>query len=167
MKNLDPSDAHLLRAAEGWLGLGLRAEAAAELDSISPEHQLHPDVLEARWAFHAHGREWEAALDAARALVRAAPDRSSGWLHQAYALRRAAGGGLPQAHAALKPAAKKFTREPIIPFNLACYACQLGQLEEARAWFQRALKLGGRKHITLMAMADEDLKPLWPELPPL
>jgi len=164
MQPLEAPDCHHLRAAEGWLELGSPTEAAAELSLIAPNHQRHPDVLEMRWALHAQARQWGAALEAARELVLAAPDRSSGWLHQAYALRRAVDGGLAQAHAALKPAAEKFKQEPIIPFNLACYACQLGQLDEARAWIKRALKLGGKGRIRLMALVDEDLEPLWPEI---
>ncbi len=164
MKELEPSDTHRLRAAEGWLGLGLPAEAAAELDALSPSCQRHPDVLEVRWILHAHSQRWDAALAAARELVLATPDRASGWLHRAYALRRAAGGGLTQAQAALQPAAERFPKEPTIPFNLACDACQLGQLDEARNWMKRAMKVGGRDVIRQMALADEDLKPLWSEL---
>ena len=164
MQPLEVPDSHHLLAAQGWLELGSPTEAAAELGLISPVHQRHPDVIEVRWTWHAHSRQWEAALEAARELVLAAPDRASGWLHQAYALRRAAGGGLPQAQEILLPAVEKFPKEPIIPFNLACYACQLGQLDEARKWLKRAMKVGGRESIKLIALADEDLKPLWPEL---
>jgi Flp pilus assembly protein TadD len=164
MKELDAEDAQRLRAAEGWLGLGLPADAAAELDAISPACQRHPDVLEARWTLHAHSRQWDAALTVARELVLTAPDRASGWLHQAYALRRTAHGGLTQARDLLQPAAGAFPKEPIIPFNLACYACQLGQLDEARTWMKRAMKVGGRQVIRQMALADEDLKALWPEI---
>ena len=164
MQPIEAPDGHHLRAAEGWLELGSPAEALAELALIAPEHQRHPDVLEMRWALHAHARQWDAALDAARELVLAAPDRASGWLHQAYALRRAMEGGLAQAREALKPAAKKFPKEPVIPFNLACYACQLGQIDEARGWVKRAMKVGGKESIKLMALTDEDLKPLWQEI---
>jgi Flp pilus assembly protein TadD len=164
MKPLEPPDSHRLNAAHGWLGLGSRAEAAAELDSISPEHQRHPDVLDARWTLHASECRWDEALDVARKLLRGAPDRAESWLHHAYALRRVADGGLAKAWEALKPAAEKFPEEPIIPFNLACYACQLGQLDEAREWLRRASKVGGKDKIKLMALVDEDLEPLWPEI---
>jgi len=164
MQKLEPPDSHYLNAAIGWLELGVRAEAVAELDQISPAHQRHPDVLEARWSLLAHERHWDAALVAARDLLTEAPTRSSAWLHHAYALRRAKGGGLQKAWGALLPAATKFPEEPIICFNLACYACQLQQLDEARGWLKRAMKIGGREHIKLMALVDEDLKPLWKEI---
>ena len=164
MPPLDPPDSHHLNAANGWLELGLRAEATAELELISPAHRQHPDVLGTRWTLLAGESRWEEALVVARTLMKAAPDRAEGWLHQAYALRRAAEGGLQKAWGALLPAATKFQEEPIICFNLACYACQLGQLDEARGWLKRAMKLGGRDRVKLMALVDEDLEPLWKEI---
>lgn len=164
MQKLEPPDSHYLNAAIGWLELGVRAEAAAELDQISPDHQRHPDVLETRWSLLARENRWDDALAAARDLLAEAPARSSAWLHHAYALRRAADGGLQKAWGALLPAATKFPEEPIICFNLACYACQLEQLDEARGWLKRAMKIGRREHIKLMALMDEDLKPLWKEI---
>jgi tetratricopeptide (TPR) repeat protein len=161
---LEPPDAHHLNASLGWLGLGLRGEAKTELELISRANQGHPDVLEARWAIHAGEREWDTALEVARKLQAAAPERADGWLHHAYALRRATDGGLDQAWEALKPAAEKFPKEPIIPYNLSCYACQRQQLDEARAWFKRALKIGGKERIKPMALADPDLEPLWAEI---
>jgi Flp pilus assembly protein TadD len=164
MQKLEPPDSHCLNAAIGWLELGVRDEAAAELDRISPAHQRHPDVLEARWSLLAHANRWDDALVAARDLLAEAPARSSAWLHHAYAMRRAADGGLQKAWGALLPAATKFPNEPIICFNLACYACQLGELDEARGWLKRAMKIGRRERIKLMALVDEDLKPLWKEI---
>ena len=53
-----------------------------------------------------------------RALLRRAPSARSGWLHQAYALRRVPDGGVQKAWEALLPAFEKFPKEPTIPFNL-------------------------------------------------
>jgi Flp pilus assembly protein TadD len=162
--SLEPPDSHYLNAALGWLGLGRRDDARAELERISLALQEHPDVLEAWWMLHAEERQWQTALEVARKILRVAPDRSSGWLHHAYALRRTPGGNLEQANEALKPAAKKFPHEPIISYNLACYACQLQRLDEARSWLCRALQLGGREQVKRMALEDGDLEPLWEEI---
>ena len=164
MQPLEPPDSHFLNAAIGWLELGVRAEARAELNLISPEHQRHPDVLEACWAICAEERQWDDALDVARKLLQRAPDRPSGWLHHAYALRRTSEGGLEKAWAALKPAAEKFPKEELIPYNLSCYACQLQQLDEARIWLKRALKIGDKERIKQQALSDPDLQPLWDEI---
>ena len=164
MQKLEPPDTHYFFAAIGWLELGNLAEARAELAQISPARQEHPDVLEVRWAISVEQKSWEEALQAAQALLRRAPERSSGWLHQAYALRRTPGGGLQKAWDALLPSFDKFPKEPIIAFNLACYACQMRQLDVARDWLQRALKIGGKGKIKAMALMDSDLEPLWEEI---
>ena len=69
------------------------------------------------------------------------------------------GGGLPRAWDILRPTADRFPTEPTVAFNLACYACQMGRLEEAREWLAKAIALGGEP-IAKMAQEDEDLKPL-------
>ncbi len=164
MHKLEPPDTHYLLAAVGWLELGNRAEAQAELAHVSPAQQNHPDVLELRWLILAEEKRWEEGLKVARALVRRAPERSSGWLHQAYALRRARDGGLEKAWEALLPAFEKFPTEAIIPFNLSCYACQMRQLDVAREWLRRAVQIGGKEAIKRMALKDADLEPLWAEI---
>jgi len=164
MTKLEPPDAFGLSAALGWLELGNPTEALIELDRLTPANRSHAGVLEVRFAVLAELKDWTQAFVAANELVRVVPDSASGWLHRAYALRRVPNGGLAPAWDALLPAADMFKNESIIPFNLACYACQLNRLEEARLWFQRALKIGERSEIKRMALADDDLKPLWPEI---
>jgi Flp pilus assembly protein TadD len=164
MPKLEPPDTHYLSAAVGWYELGNLAEAESELELISSPRRNHPDVLEVRWMLLARANRWDEGVKVAEDLVRAAPRRSSGWLHRAYALRRAGNGGLQQAWDALLPAAGKFPRESTIPYNLSCYACQMGRLDEARSWLRQALAVGGEKKVRAMALQDEDLKPLWPEL---
>jgi predicted Zn-dependent protease len=160
----EPPDLHRLNAALGWLGLNSPADARTELDGISPALQSHPAVLEARWLLFAHEKNWPEALAVAERELQAAPGNSAGWLHRAYALRRVADGGLAQAWDALLPAVEKFPDEAVIAYNLSCYACQLNQLNTARVWLKRALKIGGQDEIKKMALNDDDLKPLWPEI---
>lgn len=164
MKPLLTPDAHHYNAAVGWLELGNRVEARAELALISQENFQHPLVLNLRWSLDAEEKKWDAALVTAQEIIAVLPDDAAGWLHCAYALRRAKSGGLEKALAFLEPAADMFPSEPVIAFNLACYACQLNQLDEARQWLKRASKIGGEEDIRFMALADDDLKPLWAEL---
>ena len=164
MKPLLAPDAHHYNAAVGWLELGNRVEARVELQSISSENVHHPLVLELRWSLDAEEKKWDAALVTAQHIITVLPDDATGWLHCAYALRRVKIGGVDKALAFLEPAAQQFPDEPVIAFNLACYACQLGQLDEARRWLKRASEIGGEKEMCAMALADEDLKPLWAEI---
>ncbi|MBU6399623.1 MAG: tetratricopeptide repeat protein [Verrucomicrobia bacterium] len=160
MKPLPPPDCFHLSAAVGWLELGNPREARAELEAIALERRGHPDVLEVRWQVEARSGQWERCRELAGVLVAQAPERPSTWVLQAYALRRAAGGGLRPAWDALRPAAERFPQEAIIPYNLACYACQMGQPGEAWSWLKRALKLGDARQIKAMALEDPDLEPL-------
>ena len=164
MLNLEPPDTFSLSAALGWLGLGNAVEALAELEGVSPANRSHPAVLEVRWAIQAEMKQWNLALETAEELVRVLPGKVGGWLHRAYALRRAPGGGLAQAWDALLTAAKKFPKQPLVAFNLACYACQLHRMDDARHWLNRAMEISDKAEITQMALADSDLEPLWPEI---
>jgi tetratricopeptide (TPR) repeat protein len=164
MSKLEPPDAFALSAALGWIELGNPAEALVELERVAPANQSHPGVLQLRWAALAELKRWPEALAAAGELVRVEPDNVSGWLHQAYALRRVPQGGLSVAWDALRPAADRFADEPVVAFNLACYAAQMGQLDEARSWLKQAIERGNAKDVKQMALSDADLKPLWPEI---
>lgn len=164
MEPLQPPECHYLSCAAGWVELGNTEEAEKELGSLGPAWQQHPDVLEVRWMIRARQERWEDALQIARSLLHAAPERVSGWIHQAYALRRAPRGGLAAAWDVLRPATGRFPQEPIVAYNLSCYACQMQRLDESRSWLKRAMALGGKEEIRKQALADEDLKPLWSEI---
>ncbi len=164
MRALQPPDTHCLSAAVGWLELGNLAEAKAELAQVQGPHQSHPDVLEVRWLIAAEEHQWQEGLQVAESLIKAAPERPSSWLHQAYAVRRIPGGTVQKAWDALLPAYEKFPKEPVIPYNLSCYACQMEQLDVARLWLKRAAEVGSKERIKRMALEDPDLKPLWQEI---
>ena len=61
----------------------------------------------------------------------------------------------------LSPVATKFPADPTIPYNLACYTAQLGDLVAAGDWLAQAMRLGNQKEIRLQAIEDSDLAPLW------
>jgi len=164
MSDLDFQLAHQLNSVLGWLELGNLKEARAELEHLAVEHADDPDVLEIRWTLHGREADWEGALAVAERLFEVRPESSVSWLHRAYALRRAASGGLVRAAEALRPAFEKFPDDPTIPFNLACYACQLGKLSDARTWLREAFQRGEHRHIKTMALSDTDLEKLWSEI---
>jgi hypothetical protein len=63
----------------------------------------------------------------------------------------------------LLPALDRFPKEPTIPYNLACYACVLGRVEEARRLLERAITISGvhGDQVKLQALDDPDLNGLW------
>lgn len=155
---------HAANAVSGWVELGSLAEAKAELALIPRAHLSDSRVLEARWQLHAAEKDWASGLPIAEELILVSPEKPGGWLCRAYALRRIEGGGLPQAWECLVEAWTKFPKEPVLPYNLACYACQMGQLEQAKKLLLESLKLGRQSTIKKMALADADLKPLWDDI---
>ena len=81
-----------------------------------------------------------------------------------YSTSRTRNGGLSVARTILSDATKKIPIVPVIPYNLACYACQLGNLKEARQSLEKAFALGDSKQLKLMALDDPNLEPLWKEI---
>ncbi|HOW65543.1 MAG TPA: tetratricopeptide repeat protein [Candidatus Paceibacterota bacterium] len=156
---MEPPDIHHLHAAEGWLALGNIEEARIEFDKIRPDYHHRPEALNVSWQIQAQQKNWDACVHLAELLIEAAPDQPAGWIHRSYSLHE-----MKLTQAAwdkLLPAVNRFPKECIIPYNLACYACQLGHLDTAREWLEKAMKLGDAKRITAMAMTDPDLRPLW------
>jgi tetratricopeptide (TPR) repeat protein len=162
MKPLEPPDSLHLLAAQGWLELGNHIEANEELENIAPQLRAHPDVLKVRWEVYAAAKKWEATLDIAAALIQLDPDDPLGWVHRSYALhelRRTA-----EARDNLLRVVDKFPMSATMRYNLACYACQLGRLEQAKQWLEKAFALGDAKQMKLAALDDPDLEPLWKEI---
>jgi tetratricopeptide (TPR) repeat protein len=159
MKPLEPPDSFHLMAAEGWLDLGDHREAARELENIKPKLRLHPDVLELNWKIFAQDKNWIRCREIGQALIRAVPERASGWIDLSFALHELQ--QTEQAFENLLKVASRFPDHPLIPYNLACYTCQLGRLWEAQQWLAQAMKIGDAGKIKAQALQDIDLKPIW------
>ena len=162
MKSLEHPDSLHLRAAQGWLELGDYLEADEELERISPPLRVHPDVLLLRYEVYAKAEKWEGAFRLTSALVDIVPHEPYGWINQSFALRKMPSRGSKAAWDALLPVAVNFPDNPIIPYKLACYACQLGQLKDARAWLSLSFLL--YNELKPMALDEPDLEPLWLEI---
>jgi hypothetical protein len=165
MPPLEPPDTFALAACEGWLELGNPAEAEAEWERLSHACRHHPAALEIRWHILARGERWIEAVAVGDELVACAPDSCAGWLHRAYAVRRASPTGLSDAWEVLRPAADLFPGEETVAYNLACYATQLGRDDEGWEWFLRALQISSDPaRVRRMAVLDADLTPLLPRI---
>ncbi|MBX3731331.1 MAG: tetratricopeptide repeat protein [Verrucomicrobiae bacterium] len=158
MNALEYPDRHHVVAAEGWFELGCDPEAMTELGRLSPAGQCHPDPLELRWRILARARNWAAALEVSGQMTQVAPDRPEGWIQLSFTLHEL--GRTRDAWNLLLPMASRFPEDSVIPYNLACYACQLGELKAAQQWLERAARMRPRKEIKGMALSDPDLAPL-------
>lgn len=158
MQPLEPPDSHHLQAAIGWLELGNAPEAEAEWLKVDEGQRQRPDVLDVRWRIQAAQKAWSDALSTARTLLEVAPQSPIGWINHSYTLHELR--RTQEAWDHLLPIAEKFPKISVIAYNLACYACQLGQLDQAQKFLERAIKLKGKDAVKAMALADPDLRPL-------
>ncbi len=160
--HLSDADRTQLDAAQGWLGLGNWREANEELDRIPPRLRAHPEVLKARYAVCAKAERWELALEIAQSLSIELPHNSFGFVYTAYALHRL---NRPQeAYETLCPVMERFPEDVSIRYDLACYACEIGNLKDAMSHLERAIDLAGTKDIRLKALDDPALEKLWVDI---
>jgi len=162
IRDLGINDRRYLESAQGWLGLGRWMEANEELELITPKMRAHPDVLCVRWEVYAAAKKWEMAAEIARSISVMLPDFAFGWIHWAYSLHEMK--RTKEAWGVLLPVADKFPGEHTIPYNLACYACQLGDAKAGWQWLEKALEIADESAVKLQALEDPDLEPLWREI---
>jgi predicted Zn-dependent protease len=161
MKSIQPPESLYLEAAKGWYMLGDLTEARRELDALHRTFQEHPDVLEVRFAIASKEKQWTECMEISAALLSVAPHRPTSWINCAVTLHELK--QTQEAWDALYTVREKFPEVSTIPYNLACYACQLGRMEVSRKYLRKALSKGG-KLLRTFAMEDPDLKPLWGEI---
>ncbi|MBI4657417.1 MAG: tetratricopeptide repeat protein [Verrucomicrobia bacterium] len=145
-------------AAQEFLKAGNHAGARQIVEQLAAEDLQHADVLEIRWELAAQDGNWELALELAKALGRLAPENEFAWMWQACSLNEL--NRTEEALDTLVLAFEKFPQSPTIPYNLACCSCRLKRLEDGWRWLTKAIEIGGRAEIKLMALDDPDLLPL-------
>ncbi len=158
METLGTPDSHHLRAAMGWFEAGRHLDAHTELEKISPEKRIHPDVLQMRWHLHSQTERWDACLETASAQIKHFPNRPEGWIHQSIALHNLNRTG--EAFVALLAVCEKFPANWKVPYNLACFCVRLRRPEEAKSWLRQAMQID-QDSVRLAGRIDPDLKPLW------
>lgn len=162
MNALTQAERFQIEAAEGWLMLGNPIEAHEELEKIGGEASCHPAVLSMRWQVYAAARWWEAAFVVSKALCELAPHSPEAWICQANTLRNYK--GVIEAWSMLLGVVSKFPKDAIIRYNLACYAAQMGLLEESCGWLVQAFEMEESVELKLAAIYDPDLQPLWDKI---
>jgi predicted Zn-dependent protease len=155
-----PELERLIQPAIGYLQLGLMEEAEEEIEALPPEAKTEKIVLELQVEIHSGTYSWQRMREVAGILAHEWPDDSQHWISLAYATRRCR--SITEAEIILLKAVKLHPKEPMIHFNLACYAAQSGELTAARERLAQAVMLDPAAR--LMAMKDPDLEPLWADL---
>ena len=89
-----------------------------------------PEVLEIRVEIYRGLKNWKLMQTVAKKLTDYDPDEARWPLAWAYATRRAE--SIEATRKILVEAWKDHEKEPLFPYNIACYMCQLGQIEIAK-----------------------------------
>ena len=153
----------ILSAAQGWLELGTAREAMQELHGIEAPWNQHPAVLEVTWSAQAKLKQWDQCVDLADQLISRLPEHESGWIHRSYALHELR--RTEEALDKLSECSARFPKSTTIPYNLACYHAQLGKVDAARAWLEKAFgRSEDPKSLKEQALQDADLKSLHSEI---
>jgi len=144
-----------LQYATGHLELGMLKEAAAELDAIGQSDQLLPEVISVRIDLHMHAKHWSQVIKFSQELIRLSPSDDKGWISHAFALREL--DRIDEAQTVLLEAEPIHGKKcGVLHYNLACYACLLGNKPEAKRRLMIALKMD--KSWKQSALEDPDLK---------
>jgi predicted Zn-dependent protease len=114
------------------------------------------DVLALRVLVLQEQENWPTLAEVAGKLVVRQPLEPAWWVTWAFAMRRSQ--SLAAAEAILIEGERKHPDEATIQFNLGCYACQRGDITEARRRVDRAIALDASYREA--AASDPDLAPL-------
>ena len=151
---MDPQLQRRLLAASGFAELSLFQEAVEELEELPASSKQVPAVLVVWLEVYQRWQKWSEAESVALRLLEMDPEEPAWLIALAYAVRRSR--GLPFANEILSRAGEKFPNCGTIHFNLACYAAQLGRLDDARQHLGRAIQID--KEFAAMAKTDPDLE---------
>ena len=162
MKPLPRTDAMHLEAAHGWLELGDHVSTYDETEKITPQLRAHPDVLELRWKIFAKALKWQDCLSIAETVADVVPRRATSWLLLASTLRSM--GQLEDAYNALIEVIDGFEDNAPIRFQLACYAAELGNLQEAKKWLEEAIARDDSKEMKMLALKEKASDALWKDI---
>jgi len=154
-------DRRHLEYARGYIELGMVAEATHELEAIASEARMSTEALRVWVDLHMESKQWNQVVAAAKPVCEATPKDFGAWIAWAYALRELQ--QVKEAQAVLLRAEPLHsTNCAVLHYNLACYACLLGNKKEALRRLAVACKMDDQWKAA--ALEDEDLRALWGDI---
>lgn len=146
-----------LRAADGYLYLGMPGEALGEIENLDPVEQSESPVMRAQVRVLLHLRKWRQAEELSEFGTTIYPEENEFMVQRAFALHQQKRGG--DAVNVLMSAPEWIRRTGILHYNLACYEAQLGDISTARKCIHTAFELNAA--FKKNARKDPDLQRLW------
>ena len=143
----------VIRAATGWLELGMPDDALVELSALSVDERLDRKVLELELAARMAKGDWKKASGTALELCGQAVDEPDFFLSAAYCLHEA--GETEEARKCLLSGPRILEGFPVYHYNMACYLWTLGAKDEAKGHLDTAV--GMDDSFLEAARSDRDL----------
>ena len=142
--------------AVGYANLGMVTDALDELERLSPAMSSDGGVMEFKLRLLERAQRWSEAASLAAKLAASHPGEARWFVAWAFAKRRS--DSIETASKILSEAASLHPKDPLIQFNLGCYAAQRGDLNAAQTHVRRAIELN--HDLEKLAHEDPDLEPL-------
>jgi predicted Zn-dependent protease len=147
-------------AAQGYVELGLFAEAREELGALPENVFDRTDVIELTVLLLMGEQRWEEALTHARQLCEAEPDEPGGFIHAAYCLHEM--GRTREAIDVLVRGPASLQGKAVFFYNMGCYRARLGEVDAAVEMLQAAFRKD--ESLRRAARRDPDLDAVRPRL---
>ena len=154
---MSPENERQIEIAMGYFELGMLDDAIVELASLGSRGRF--SVLSAWSAGLRMAERWSEMLPLTRKMVELYPTEAECWASLADATRNSV--SLEAGLELLETARHHFPDDGHILFQIGCYCCQLGRLDEARTALREAVS--SNRVWAKIAVQDRDLSPLWPE----
>jgi hypothetical protein len=141
------------RLCGAWYVLG----GNTELDKIDPFNRAAPEVLALRIAIYRGLEKWELMQEIAKRLAEfpARPhsvDNLARICDSASRFDSGSEGSSAEGRA-------EVSKEAAIKYNLACYFCQTGDIQNAKNYLKKAFEIDLNWRVA--ALDDIDLQPIW------
>ncbi len=143
----------IIRAASGWLELGMPEDALNEIKSLPKEHSGEKLVLELRLAAEMAMFQWKAAAETAKLLCVEAVDEPDFFLSAAFCLHEL--GETDEARKWLLRGPDVLSEMAVFHYNMACYLWTLGEKERAHNHLAKAFEMD--ESFKESALHDKDL----------
>ena len=143
----------IIRAASGWLELGMPEDALEELEGLSPADRETKKALELKLAAQMTKKVWKAASETAIRLCNQSVDEPDYFVNAAYCFHE--NGETEEARKWLQRGPETLSEMPVFHYNMACYLWKLGENERARNHLSKAVEMD--ESFMESARHDEDL----------
>lgn len=149
-----------ITAALGYLELGMFDDAVDELHCLPVERLAHPGILQLESTIQIRGGRFEQALEISTHLCQVSPESPIPWLDKAFCLHELE--RTVEAKACLLKGPDSLKKEATYYYNLACYDAQLGSIDHARDYLEKAVSMDAG--FLIASKTDPDLAPLYEAL---